>query len=82
MKWTVERQKMSVRIPWDKYEAAIILEQYLKVQKKDISRKKAAEHVSCVLRKMATNKGLIIDEKYRNYNDAIYEFGIYYVQWK
>ena len=74
MKWTVERQKMSVRIPWDKYEAAIILEQYLKVQKKDISRKKAAEHVSCVLRKMATNKGLIIDEKYRNYNGIMMQF--------
>ncbi|MBR4634876.1 MAG: hypothetical protein IKO51_00755 [Clostridia bacterium] len=53
---------------WDKYEAAILLEAYLKVRDGKLARQKAIEEVSCALRKMALNQGAEIDEVYRNEN--------------
>ena len=59
---------MAVRILWDKYETAILLDTCIKVCNKEISRPTAIKNVSDQLRKMATNKGIEIDEVYRNAN--------------
>lgn len=53
---------------WDKYEAAILLDKLIDVLTGKISRKNAIEYVSKTLRTYAINKGLIIDDIYRNTN--------------
>ena len=58
---------MSVRLPWDKYEAAILLDGWLKV-KKGIPRKEIVTLVSYKLRKKAANQGIVIDSIFRNTN--------------
>ncbi len=52
--------------PWDKYEAAILLDAVLKVQSGEIDRKQAISDVSKKLRLKAQISGYRIDEKYRN----------------
>ena len=51
---------------WDKYEAAILLDGYLKVQSGEIERKKAIKEVSQKLRSRAENSGEAIDDIFRN----------------
>lgn len=59
---------------WDIYEAAILLEAYLKVHDGKLTKQKAIEEVSGTLRKMATNQGHIIDDTYRNDNGISIQF--------
>lgn len=59
---------MALRISWDKYEAAILLDACIKACNKEILRSTAIKNVSEQLRKMAINKGIEIDEVYRNAN--------------
>lgn len=59
---------MAERIMWDKYEAAILLEAVLKIENNSESKGNAIERVSRQLRSMAQNRGLSIDDTYRNTN--------------
>lgn len=59
---------MNMRIPWDKYEAAILLDYCIKVENGDISRNEAIATVSQVLRQRAISAGHKINEVFRNEN--------------
>lgn len=59
---------MSIRIPWDKYEAALLLEYCIKIENKEISRAEAISIVSQLLRNRAIRNDLEIDDVFRNEN--------------
>lgn len=58
---------MSIRVPWDKFEAAILLDGWLRV-KEGIPRSEVITLVSYKLRKKAVNQGVAIDSVFRNTN--------------
>ena len=65
---------MNVRPPaWDKYEAVILLEGMLDIKQHDMPRNIVVERVSQDLRKMAHNRGLEIDELFRNVNGITFQ---------
>ena len=51
---------------WNKYESAILLEGYLEILNKKTPRKCVVQRISDQLRRMAINRGIVIDEIYRN----------------
>ena len=53
---------MAIRIPWDKYEAALLLDYCIKVENKVLSRDEAVSIVSQRLRRRAIVAGLEIDD--------------------
>lgn len=57
-----------IRVPWNKYETAILLEASLQVIRDKTKKKECIRQVSEVLRQMAVNQGLQIDDLYRNIN--------------
>ena len=57
---------MARQKPWDKHEAAILLDAVIKVYSGEIERKQAISDVSNKLRKMAQGTGYEIDNVYRN----------------
>lgn len=59
---------MALKIPWEQEEAVILLEALLKVRNGDITRKEAVANVSNELRQRAINKGIKIDDIFRNIN--------------
>ena len=59
----VERQP-----PWDKYEAAMLLEGLLASMKGELTRSDAIKSVSRDLRIMAFHRGMEVNEVYRNTN--------------
>ncbi len=64
---------MTVRKQWDKYEAAILLDFYLRYLEGALSKKDAIQTVSKRLRTMAKNNNLIIDETYRNISGITFQ---------
>ena len=64
---------MAVQQPWTIYEAAILLEGYLKFSSGKVTRKQAISGVSEMLREMALNKGEVIDDVYRNINGITFQ---------
>lgn len=64
----VERQP-----PWDKYEAAILLEGLLASMKGELTRSDAIKAVSRDLRAMALHRGMEVDEVYRNTNGISFQ---------
>lgn len=59
---------MALRIPWDKYEVAILIDASVKVLNKEIDRNIAIHNVSEKLRNKAKNAEIEIDSVYRNEN--------------
>lgn len=59
---------MAIRIPWDKYEAALLLDYCIKVENKMLSRDEAISTVSQHLRRRAIVAGYEIDDVFRNEN--------------
>lgn len=59
---------MTQRIPWDIYEAVIMLNALISLYNGDISRKEAIESVSSELCERARAKGIEVDEFFRNTN--------------
>ena len=57
---------VAMRIRWDKYETAILIDTCIKVINNKVDRYTAIQSVSAKLRKRATNSGLLIDNVYRN----------------
>lgn len=58
---------------WDIYEAVILLEGYLEVLQAKRSKAQIVKRVSADLRRMATNRGVEIDNIYRNENGISYQ---------
>lgn len=65
---------MAVKIPWDKYEAAILLGACLRVDQGVINRSSAIKCVSNTLRNRAERRGLEIDTIFRNENGISMQF--------
>ncbi len=59
---------MTTKIPWDKYETAILIDACIHVINNKVDRNTAIQMVSAKLRKRAANAGIIIDNVYRNEN--------------
>lgn len=59
---------MAVRIPWDKYETAILIDACIKVQNNILSKEIAVSEVSADLRRLAISRGYEIDDIFRNEN--------------
>lgn len=57
---------MALKIPWDQEEAVILLDALLKVRNGDINRREAVANVSKELRQRTINKGIKIDDIFRN----------------
>ena len=66
-------QSTKRQLQWNIYEAVILLDGYLEVKNKNMSRSKIIENVSKDLRKMAINQGIEIDDIYRNRNGISYQ---------
>jgi hypothetical protein len=58
---------------WDIYEAAILLDGYLETLQKKHPRKHIIGRISLDLREMAVNRGMIIDDVFRNENGISYQ---------
>ena len=67
---------MAVRARWDKYEAAVLLDAYVKTVDEIITRSAAIEKVSMMLRKRALLAGETIDSSYRNTSGIIWRDAI------
>lgn len=65
---------MAVRIPWDKYEASLLLDYCIKVENGEVSRTEAISIVSQILRQRAVSAGHEIDEVFRNENGISMQF--------
>lgn len=59
---------MAMRIPWDKYETAILIDVCIQIINNKIDRSTAIQNVSARLRKRAVNSGIMIDNVFRNEN--------------
>lgn len=59
---------MAMRVPWDKYEAAVLLDYCLRVENGDMSRSEAITTISHMLRQRAVLAGNKIDAVFRNEN--------------
>lgn len=53
---------------WDQYETALLIKAYIDITKNPHSKKKVVHELSCTLRDHAINRGLRIDQIYRNEN--------------
>lgn len=59
---------MAMRIPWDKYETAVLIDACIQVINGKTDKNSAIKIVSEKLRKRAVNNGITIDNVYRNKN--------------
>lgn len=57
---------MARQAPFTEYEAVLLLDAYLQTVSGDASRRDAVKECSDALRRMATNKGMEIEDAYRN----------------
>ena len=65
---------MPIRIPWDRFEVALLFQAYEKIVKgADLNTE--AVILSETLRRLAVQKGIIIDDTYRNVNGMKMQFG-------
>ena len=56
------------RVPWDKYETSLLIECFWNIENKKINRVDAVRELSSRLRRMAKNRGIEVDDYYRNEN--------------
>ena len=61
------------KIPFTKYEAALLLDAYLQAAKGSIPRREAIAKCSQQLRQLGKNNGIRIDEIYRNVNGITFQ---------
>lgn len=64
---------MAVQKQWNKFEAAILLDNYLKYINNEITRKEAIELTSDELRNMAKSQNIDIDDIFRNVNGITFQ---------
>lgn len=58
---------------WDIYEAVILLDGYLEMHQTKTPKKRMVKIISDKLRNMAVNRGITIDDVYRNENGISYQ---------
>lgn len=58
---------------WDIFEAVVLLDGYLEAQQANQSKTQIVRHISADLRQMAANRGIEIDDIYRNENGISYQ---------
>ena len=56
------------KVPWDKYETALLIEAFWEIEKKEGNRVEILTNLSKKLRQKAINQGQTIDDKFRNFN--------------
>ena len=66
---------MAIRILWDKYETALLIDTYLNIADGRVDRKVGISELSKVLRKRAIDAGKEIDDIYRNENGIAMQLG-------
>jgi ribA/ribD-fused uncharacterized protein len=59
---------MAMRIPWDKYETAILIDACIQIINNKTDKGTAIQTVSAKLRKRAVNSGIVVDDVFRNEN--------------
>lgn len=59
---------MALRIEWDKFEVALLIDACEKVQQKQISKPEMVSMLSSALRRRAEKSGIVIDDIFRNEN--------------
>ena len=64
---------MARQVAFTKYEAALLLDAYLKVLSGELSRMDSVKECSRMLRLMAVNSGIEIDDIYRNVNGISFQ---------
>ena len=76
---TKEAATFSTRLPWDRWEWALLLEAYEEIQKKPSAKMEILQQLSDTLRTRATRQGIEIDDTFRNLNgmDLQYEHVLY-----
>ena len=57
-----------MRIPWDKYETAILIDACIQIINNKTDKNTAIQSISAKLRKRAVNTGILIDNVFRNEN--------------
>lgn len=67
---------MALRIPWDKYETALLIEACVSAMNHEVSWKGAIKSISNTLRQRAVDSGAQFDEIYRNENGISFQLGI------
>ena len=67
---------MAIRIPWTKYEVALLIDACMGVETSHRSRNEIIKDLSKKLRELAIKNGLKIDEIYRNENGIAMQFTI------
>ena len=67
---------MSVRIPWDKYEVALLIEACEEVQKGEMTKSQAVVKVSKTLRDLAVARNYKVDDIFRNENGISMQFSV------
>lgn len=55
-------------VPWDKYEIALLIEAYFNIERGVRRRGNELKRLSVKLRRMAVNRGMVINSAFRNYN--------------
>lgn len=71
----INKELTSKKIPWDKYETALLIETFWQVEEKKVDRQTAINNLSTALRKKAINQGIKIDDKFRNTNGISIQIG-------
>lgn len=74
MDGTVTEDNDMARIPWDKYEVALLIETYHQI-KAGADRNSSFIKLSNVLRQLAINRGIEIDDTYRNLAGMTWQYG-------
>ena len=64
---------MAIQKQWDKFEAVILLDNYLRYINNEITRKEAIELTSTELRNMAKSQHIDIDDIFRNVNGITFQ---------
>ena len=67
---------MSLRIPWNKYEVALLIDSCIRIQRGDAEKVDEMYQLSKKLRQMAISKKMEIDEIYRNVNGISWQMSI------
>jgi hypothetical protein len=53
---------------WDKYEVALLIESVVRINSGVVSRQDELKSLSNILRNRAQQRGIKVDDKFRNYN--------------
>lgn len=64
---------MKRQLSWDKFEVALLIEAYIRIENGEANKIEALQEVSAALRAKAINEGLQIDNTFRNMNGMLWQ---------